>query len=219
MLQANASSVGQPDLSTIVEAEVSDNDDENGWDDDDDGDNNAEHASFDAIDSAKLQKMQQMQAMVDELKSWNEFMDIFGVSCYYHSLWILLQSNDCKENEGKLFKMHSAHIWKCIVLLIEELNTMPAGIEFAEFFLNVCFGKLSNLKVENKSDLNKLLNGRQFNEHGLWQMVQSLTSRLKGINDRALHQKVWQLIVHLINVSDLQSFVICVKQIEKNETK
>merc|ERR1712228_1019931 len=84
------------------------------------------------------------------------------------------------------------------------------GIEFAEFFLNVCFGKVSNLKVSSKSDLDKLLNGRQFNENGLWQMVQNLTARLKGINDRALYQKLWQFIVHLINVSDLETRFQCI---------
>merc|ERR1712129_344303 len=89
---------------------------------------------------------------------------------------------------------------KCIALLLQDENTLPAGIEFGEFFLNACFDKKSAT----------LLNAQQFNEYGLWQLVVSLTARLKGINDRALHQKLWQFIVHLINVSDLQTRFQCI---------
>jgi len=56
-----------------------------------------------------------------------------------------------------------------------------------------------------------LLSSNQFHEEGLWQLVQSLTARLKGIsNDRALTQKLWTFIVHLINAADLKTRFQCI---------
>ena len=40
--------------------------------------------------------------------------------------------------------------------------------------------------------------------------MQYLTAQLKGISDRALHQKLWQFIVHLINASDLETRFQCI---------
>eukprot|EP01083_Nonionella_stella_P142699 442024_1 len=216
------SSMGHPDLGPIIEEQEDDmialalngvvpNDDDtkelrldDGWDDDDDligaidiGDNDDdEDVDFAEIDPSKLKKMQRTQQLVDELKQWNEYMELFGVSCYYHSLWVLLQHDDCIENEGMMFRQHSKHMWKCIQLLFDQLTTLPAGIEFGEFILRF-----------NESEL---LNSTQFHEQGLWTLVQSLTAQLKGISDRALHQKLWKFIVHLINSADLATRFQCI---------
>ena len=66
---------------------------------------------------------------------------------------------------------------------------------------------LQDLVVENRKDLDRLLNTAQFHETGLWQLVQHLTSQLRSISDRALHQKLWQFVVHVINAADLKSLV------------
>ena len=175
--------------------------DGDGWSDDED-------VGFDSVDPSKLQKMHSMQALVDELKEWNSFMELFGVSCYYHSLWVLLQSDDGIKREN--LQRHSKHIWKCIHLLFEQLTTLPAGIELGEFMLNMTVGRMSNkdLVVESRKDLHSLLDTAQFHESGLWTLVQYLTSQLKGISDRALHQKLWKFVVHVINAADLKSLVL-----------
>jgi len=200
-----------------------DADDFGGDDDDDAGwyDNNtgaavacADKNGFDDVDASKLLKMQETQSLVDELKTWNEYLPIFGVACYAHSLWVILQRDDCTRNAGEsaVFKQHSKYVWQCIQLLMEQLTTLPAGIEFGEFILNTTVGKMSNkdLRVECKRDLDKLLSTAQFHEQGLWALVQYLTSQLKSINDRALHQKLWQFIVHLINAADLKTRFQCI---------
>jgi len=205
-----------------VEVPANDHKEHGDGDDDGDGDGDGDDEEWndasgwddeDEVDPSKCNKMQETQALVDELKSWNEFMELFGVSCYYHSLWVLLQSDDCtKEGEKAVFKRHSKHIWKCIQSLFEQVTTLPAGIEFGEFVLNLTVGRMSNkdLVVQNRADLNRLLNTAQFHESGLWQLVQSLTTQLKSISDRALHQKLWQFVVHVINAADLKTRFQCI---------
>eukprot|EP00484_Ammonia_sp_Unknown_P000319 CAMPEP_0197023188 /NCGR_PEP_ID=MMETSP1384-20130603/3970_1 /TAXON_ID=29189 /ORGANISM="Ammonia sp." /LENGTH=980 /DNA_ID=CAMNT_0042451377 /DNA_START=12 /DNA_END=2954 /DNA_ORIENTATION=- len=181
-------------------------DDAAGWDEDD------EENRFNEVDEKKLKKMQETQALLDEVKTWNEFVPLIGVTCYYHSLWVLMQSSDGTENGGQRFRTHSKYFWKCVSLLMEQLTTLPAGVEFGEFLLNTTIGKMSNkdLKVESKQDLQRLLNTAQFHEQGLWALVQFLTSQLKGISDRAVHQKLWQFIVHIINAADLKTRFQCI---------
>jgi len=171
-----------------------------GWDDDD------------AVEPSSCHRVQATQALVDELKQWAEYVPLFGVSCYYHSLWVLLRSDDCSKDGGALFARHSKHIWKCIQLLFEQPTTLPAGIEFGEFVLNLTAGKMAtdDLVVRSRKDLDRLLSTRQFHESGLWQLVQHLTSQLKSISDRALHQKLWQFVVHVINAADLKTRFQCI---------
>jgi hypothetical protein len=98
--------------------------------------------------------------------------------------------------------------------LFEQLTTLPAGIEFGEFILSQSYPhsvrRNSNVNRKKKLDLNKLLNTAEFHQQGLWQLVQSLTGQLKGISDRALHQKLWKFIVHLINSADLKTRFQCI---------